>query len=51
MADFGLSAVLGGDFNPADRDAMKGYSQLKDRWGTPHYFAPEIIHKAYGPQV
>ena len=34
-----------------DRELMKAYNKLSDRWGTPHYFAPEMVRKAYGPQV
>jgi hypothetical protein len=30
---------------------MKSYNKLADRWGTPQYFAPEMLRKAYGPQV
>mmetsp|Transcript_43812 Transcript_43812/g.121269 ORF Transcript_43812/g.121269 Transcript_43812/m.121269 type:complete len:374 (-) Transcript_43812:433-1554(-) len=30
---------------------MKAYNKLSDRWGTPQYFAPEMLRKAYGPQV
>mmetsp|Transcript_68558 Transcript_68558/g.113932 ORF Transcript_68558/g.113932 Transcript_68558/m.113932 type:complete len:697 (+) Transcript_68558:79-2169(+) len=52
VADFGLSAILPkGEYEPADTDSMKGYNKLTDRWGTPHYFAPEMIRKRYGPQV
>jgi len=52
VADFGLSAILPKhEFEPADKDAMKAFNKLSDRWGTPHYFAPEMIGKAYGPQV
>ena len=50
--DFGLSAILPKDtYEPADREATKAYNKLADRWGTPQYFAPEMIRKAYGPQV
>ena len=34
-----------------DKDAVKAYHGLSDKWGTPHYFAPEMLWKAYGPQV
>jgi hypothetical protein len=30
---------------------VKAYHGLSDRWGTPQYFAPEMLWKAYGPQV
>jgi tRNA A-37 threonylcarbamoyl transferase component Bud32 len=52
IGDFGLSAILPKDtYEPADREATKAYNKLADRWGTPQYFAPEMIRKAYGPQV
>ena len=43
VADFGLSAVLTGQYSPSEPDAVKSYNKLRDRWGTPHYFAPEMV--------
>ena len=34
-----------------DKEAIKRYKGLHDKWGTPQYFAPEMLWKAYGPQV
>ena len=57
LADFGLSARVppkddkGGGVDPSDRRAVKAYRGLTQRWGTPQYFAPEMIVEAYGPQV
>ena len=42
LADFGLAALLE-DLEVSDRAALKAYDGLTDRWGTPQYFAPEII--------
>ena len=52
VGDFGLSAILPrGEYDSGDKEAMKAYNKLTDRWGTPQYFAPEMLRKAYGPQV
>lgn len=52
VCDFGLSAQIPRDsVDWSDREAIKGYRGLSDKWGTPHYFAPEMLQKAYGPQV
>jgi len=52
VGDFGLSTILPrGEYDAGDKEAMKAYNKLSDRWGTPQYFAPEMLRKAYGPQV
>ena len=53
VADFGLSARLPRDTTGrwGDKDFVKAYDKLDDRWGTPQYFAPEMLKKRYGPQV
>jgi len=52
VGDFGLSAILPrGAHDSSDKETMKCYNKLSDRWGTPQYFAPEMLRKAYGPQV
>ena len=55
VADFGLSARLprdaAGGTDWGDKDAVKRFRGLSDKWGTPQYFAPEMLQKAYGPQV
>lgn len=52
VGDFGLSAQIArGALDWGDKDAVKAYHGLSEKWGTPHYFAPEMLWKAYGPQV
>jgi len=52
VCDFGLSAQIPRSaVDWGDKDAVKGYRGLSDKWGTPQYFAPEMLQKAYGPQV
>eukprot|EP00322_Chrysochromulina_rotalis_P022885 CAMPEP_0115855400 /NCGR_PEP_ID=MMETSP0287-20121206/14522_1 /TAXON_ID=412157 /ORGANISM="Chrysochromulina rotalis, Strain UIO044" /LENGTH=634 /DNA_ID=CAMNT_0003309551 /DNA_START=68 /DNA_END=1972 /DNA_ORIENTATION=- len=52
VCDFGLSAQIPRNtIDWGDKDAVKGYRGLSDKWGTPQYFAPEMLQKAYGPQV
>jgi calcium-dependent protein kinase len=52
VCDFGLSAqIQRGAVDWSDKEAVKGYKGLREKWGTPQYFAPEMIKKAYGPQV
>ena len=52
VCDFGLSAQIPrGALDWGDKDAVKAYKGLSDKWGTPQYFAPEMLWKAYGPQV
>ena len=53
VADFGLSARLPRDTTGrwGDKDFVKAYDKLVDKWGTPQYFAPEMLKKRYGPQV
>jgi len=52
VGDFGLSAILPrGAHDSSDKETMKCYNKLSDRWGTPQYFAPEMLRKAYGPQL
>jgi serine/threonine protein kinase len=52
VCDFGLSAQIARkDVDWGDKDAVKNYRGLSDKWGTPQYFAPEMLQKAYGPQV
>ena len=52
IGDFGLSAQIPkGSLDWGDKEAVKAYHGLSDKWGTPHYFAPEMLWKAYGPQV
>lgn len=53
IADFGLSALVmvgqdGYDLNRSEK--RKKYNQLKECWGTPSYYSPELINGAYGPQ-
>ncbi|CAE7423175.1 CPK25, partial [Symbiodinium microadriaticum] len=54
IADFGLSAIC--ELGAAGYDAehsvkRKRYSACRELWGTKEYFAPELIRRAYGPQV
>lgn len=52
ICDFGLSAQIQKDkLEWSDKDEVKKYHGLSDKWGTPQYFAPEMLWKAYGPQV
>jgi len=52
VCDFGLSAQIARDqIDWGDKDSVKNYRGLTDKWGTPQYFAPEMLQKAYGPQV
>lgn len=55
IADFGLAAMLPRfskhTFVPGASVKLKASHRLKDMWGTPQYFAPELIDKAYGTQV
>lgn len=53
VCDFGLSAQIPREHMKdwGDKDKVKGYRGLSDKWGTPQYFAPEMLQKAYGPQV
>ena len=52
ICDFGLSAQIQKDnLDWGDKDEVKKYHGLSDKWGTPQYFAPEMLWKAYGPQV
>eukprot|EP00493_Phyllostaurus_siculus_P020097 UN20419 len=48
VGDFGLSAKLGHDYDPGDKEGAKAYRKLGDRWGTPQYFAPEMIKRRTG---
>lgn len=55
IADFGLAAILP-RFEKHNFDAnasvkRKSSKLLKDMWGTPQYFSPELIDEAYGTQV
>ena len=55
IADFGLAARLPEfkkqRFDPAASQKRRKSGALTDLWGTPHYFAPELIDEAYGSQV
>ncbi len=54
IADFGLSAVCHVGINGYDVDnsvKRKAYKECTELWGTKEYFAPELIDRAYGPQV
>ncbi len=55
IADFGLAAILPRfEKHNFDVDASvkrKSSKNLKDMWGTPQYFSPELIDEAYGTQV
>ena len=52
ICDFGLSAVIPrAALDWGDKEAAKAYKGLAEKWGTPQYFAPEMLWKAYGPQV
>lgn len=55
IADFGISARLPTfskhAFHPNESQRRKGSSTLSDVWGTPQYFAPELIKGAYSSQV
>lgn len=56
VADFGLSALIqvgtkGYDLN--DSGKRKRYNKLTDRWGTPMFYAPELIDvsKSHAPMA
>jgi calcium/calmodulin-dependent protein kinase IV len=53
IADFGLSALLrpGKDGYSNDSTKRKTFNGLKQQWGTPTHYAPELIACAYGPQA
>ncbi len=54
IADFGLSAlVLVGEhgYDVDQSNKRKQFSDLKECWGTPTHYAPELIRGAYGPQA
>jgi serine/threonine protein kinase len=54
IADFGLSALIQvgtKGYDPQESGKRKRYNKLHDRWGTPMFYAPELIDGEYGPQV
>lgn len=54
IADFGLSALIQvgtKGYDPNESGKRKRYNKLNDRWGTPMFYAPELIDGEYGPQV
>jgi serine/threonine protein kinase len=54
IADFGLSALIQvgtRGYDPQESGKRKRYNKLTDRWGTPMFYAPELIDGEYGPQV
>ena len=55
IADFGLAAMLPRfEKHKFEADASvkrKSSTRLTECWGTPQYFAPELIAEAYGTQV
>lgn len=54
IADFGLSALVHMNTRGYDRSQSskrKEFTGLKECWGTPTYYAPEVIDCAYGPQA
>lgn len=54
IADFGLSAILAIGENGYDAHhsvKRKHFNLCTELWGTKEYFAPELIDRAYGPQV
>jgi serine/threonine protein kinase len=55
IAEFGLAAILPRfEQHKFEVDASvkrKSSDMLNDLWGTPQYFAPELIAEAYGTQV
>ena len=54
LADYGLSALVQigtRGYDPEESGKRKLYKSLTERWGTPMFYAPELIDGAYGPQV
>jgi len=54
VADFGLSALIQvgtQGYDLQDSGKRKKFDKLTDRWGTPMFYAPELINGAYGPQA
>lgn len=54
LADFGLSALVQvgtRGYDPNESSKRKQYTGLRERWGTPMFYAPELIDGKYGPQV
>ena len=46
IADFGLSALIQvgtKGYDPQESGKRKRYNKLNDRWGTPMFYAPELI--------
>ena len=46
IADFGLSALIQigtKGYDPQESGKRKRYNKLHDRWGTPMFYAPELI--------
>ncbi len=46
IADFGLSALIQvgtKGYDPQESGKRKRYNRLTDRWGTPMFYAPELI--------
>lgn len=50
ITDFGLSAVLPNWVKGKDQP-NKHFNELKEKWGTFEYFAPEVYQRAYGFQA
>eukprot|EP00981_Chlorochromonas_danica_P011626 scaffold4164_cov190-Ochromonas_danica.AAC.4 len=50
ITDFGLSAVLPNWVKGQDQP-NKDFNELKEKWGTFEYFAPEVYQRAYGFQA
>jgi serine/threonine protein kinase len=53
IADFGLSALIKPGtkgYHIDESQKRKDYTGLKDMWGTPTHYSPELIAKGYGPQ-
>ena len=54
IADFGLSALLipgESGYEASVSQKRKAFAGLTQMWGTPTHYAPELIDRAYGPQV
>ena len=54
IADFGLSALVQigtKGYDPDESGKRKEFCGLTERWGTPMFYAPELIQGTYGPQV
>ena len=54
IADFGLSALVQvGEhgYDPDQSGKRKKYNHLREVWGTPTHYAPELLQGAYGPQA